>query len=59
MFQPYKNIQTDFLGQIFLEVFQFKARSLFWDPVYRMLLYRAVFSDIALLAQWEITDTIF
>ena len=34
MFQLYKNIQTDFLGQIFLELFQFKTRSLFLgDPV--------------------------
>ena len=35
MFQLYKNIQTDFLGQIFLELFQFKTRSLFLGhPVY-------------------------
>ena len=34
MFQLYKNIQTDFLGQIFLELFQFKTRSLFWDTLY-------------------------
>ena len=34
MFQLYKNIQTDFLGQIFVELFQFKTRSLFLgDPV--------------------------
>ena len=32
MFQLYKNIQTDFLGQIFLELCQFKARSLFGTP---------------------------
>ena len=25
MFQLYKNIQTDFVGQIFLELFQFKT----------------------------------
>ena len=25
MFHLYKNIQTDFLGQIFLELFQFKT----------------------------------
>ena len=31
MFQLYKNVQTDFLGQIFLELFQFKTQSLFWD----------------------------
>ena len=31
MFKFYKNIQTDFPGQIFLELFQFKTRSLFWD----------------------------
>ena len=29
MIKLYKNIQTDFLGQIFLELFQFKTRSLF------------------------------
>ena len=34
MFQLYKNIQTDFLGQIFLELFQFKTRSLFGDTQY-------------------------
>ena len=34
MFQLYKNIQTDFLGQIFPELFQFKTRSLFWDTQY-------------------------
>ena len=34
MFQLYKNIQTDFLGKIFLEVFEFKTRSLFWDTQY-------------------------
>ena len=28
MFQFYKNTQTDFLCQIFLELFQFKPRSL-------------------------------
>ena len=37
MFQLYKNIQTDFLGQIFLELFQFKTRSLFWDTQYSIL----------------------
>ena len=31
MFQLYKNIQTDFLRLIFLELFKFKTRSLFWD----------------------------
>ena len=35
MFQLYKNIETDFLGQIFLELFQFKSRSLFWDTQYK------------------------
>ena len=39
MFQLYKNIQTDFLGQIFLELFQFKPRSLFWDTPYLVILY--------------------
>ena len=39
MFQLYKNIQTDFLGQIFLELFQFKSRSLFWDTKYLVILY--------------------
>ena len=34
MFQPYENIQTDFPGQILLELFQFKTRSLFWDTLY-------------------------
>ena len=29
MFQLYKNIQTDFLGEIFLELFQFKTWSRF------------------------------
>ena len=29
MFELYKNIQTDFLRQTFLELFPFKARSLF------------------------------
>ena len=32
MFQLYKNIQTDFLGQIFLELFQFKTQSFFGTP---------------------------
>ena len=32
MFQLYKYIQTDFVGQIFLELFQFKTRSLFGTP---------------------------
>ena len=35
MFQLYKNIQTDFLGQIFLELFQIETRSFFLGhPVY-------------------------
>ena len=33
MFQLYKNIKTDFLGEIFLELFQFKTRSLLGHPV--------------------------
>ena len=32
MLQLYKNIQTDFLGQIFRELFQFKTQPLFWAP---------------------------
>ena len=32
MLQLYKKIPTDFLGQIFLELFQFKTRSLFGIP---------------------------
>ena len=39
MFQLYKNIQTEFLGQIFLELFQFKSRSLFWDTRYLVIIY--------------------
>ena len=35
MFQLYNNIQTDFPGQIFLELFQFKTLSLFWDTLYK------------------------
>ena len=34
MLKFYKNIQTDFLRQIFLELFQFKTQSLFWDTQY-------------------------
>ena len=33
MFQLYKNIQTDFLRQIFLELFQFKTRTFLGHPV--------------------------
>ena len=29
MFQPHKNILTDFLGQIFPELFQFKTKAYF------------------------------
>ena len=36
MSQLYKNIQTDFPGQIFLELFQFKTRSLFRDTLYSL-----------------------
>ena len=39
MFQLHKNIQTDFPGQIFLELFQFKTQSLFWDTLYRFALF--------------------
>ena len=31
MFQFYKNIQTDFLSQVFLELLQSNTQSLFWD----------------------------
>ena len=33
MLQLYKNVKTDFLGKIFLELFQFKSQSLFWDTL--------------------------
>ena len=33
-FKLYRSIQTDLLGQIFLELFQFKIRSLFCDTQY-------------------------
>ena len=33
MFQLYKNIQTYFLGQIFLELFQFKLGHFFGTPI--------------------------
>ena len=36
MFQLHKNIQADFLDQIFLELFQFKTRSLFRDTLYTL-----------------------
>ena len=34
MVQLYTNIQTDFPDQIFLELFQFKTRSRFWETQY-------------------------
>ena len=34
VFQLYKNIKTGFLGEICLELFQFKTQSLFWDTLY-------------------------
>ena len=49
MLQLYKNIQTDFLGQIFLELFQFKTRSLFWDTQY-VPLHKANTGEAALCA---------
>ena len=47
MFQLYKNIQTDFLGQIFLELFEFKSRSLFWDTPYLVILYSNIKGAVA------------
>ena len=39
MFQLYKNIQTDFLGQIFLELFQSKTQSYFWGTQQSYCIY--------------------
>ena len=63
MFQLYKNIQTDFLGQIFLELFQCKTRSLFFGhPVFRPKLvhtfhvFRADVKKICLPRSQKLTD---
>ena len=52
MFQLYKNIQTDFLGQIFLELFQFKTRSLFLGhPVYKNDRSSGIKSGVSILVK--------
>ena len=49
MFHLYKNIQTDFQGQIFLELFQFKTRSHFWDTLYVYICYGVLFCLVQVL----------
>ena len=53
MFQLYKNIQTDFLGQIFLELFEFKSQSLFWDTLYiHPSIFRMVYKRLAFFQEY-------
>ena len=56
MFQLYKYIQTDFLGQIFLELFQFKTRLLsLGHPVYiQMTHFSTMFRIGVFWGEWDI-----
>ena len=47
MFQLYKNIQPDFLGQIFLELFQLKLGHFFGTPCISVK-FRGIEEDIGI-----------